>query len=99
MVDMSVVGKAIQPGQEGSSLPPIPPDGLPGFEEDLLGQILGLGMATRAKVQVPVDPLDETVVQLAEGVGVSRDDDAIDECHDSGVVGALGELGPLCARN
>ena len=89
MVDVGVVGQAIQPGQEGSTLPPIPADRLPGFEEDLLGEILGLGMAAGAEVQVPVHPLDEAVVQLAKRVRVSGDDDTIDECHDDWVVGAL----------
>jgi hypothetical protein len=97
MVDVGVVGKAIQPGQEGSTLPSIPSDRLPRFEEHLLGEILGFGMAAGSEVQVPVHPFNKTVVKLAECVGVSRDDDAIDECHDCRVVGALKRLGRLCA--
>jgi len=62
IVDVGVVGQAIEPGQEGSALPPIPADSFPGLEEDLLGQILCLGMASSAKVQVSVHPIDETVV-------------------------------------
>jgi hypothetical protein len=56
-------------------------------------------MATGAEVQIPVHPVDETVVQLAEGVGVSRENDAIDECHDCRIVGALDGMGRLSARN
>src|SRR5207302_10045239 len=90
--------EAVQPGQEGSALPSIPPDRLPSFEEDLFGKVFGFRMATGSEIQVPVDPLDEAVVQLAECVGVFRDNDAIDECHDCGIIGALDGLGRLCTR-
>jgi hypothetical protein len=62
MVDVCVMRKAIQPGQEWAALPSIPTDRLPGFEEHLFGEILGLRVASGTKVQIPVHPFDETIV-------------------------------------
>jgi hypothetical protein len=98
MVDVAVVSQAVQPGHEGSALPPIPTDRFPRLEEHLLGEILRLRMATGSEVQVSIDPLDEAIVQLAERVGVVGDDDAIDERNDSWVVGPLDGLGRLSSR-
>ena len=79
-------------------MPAIASDSLPGFEEDLFGQILGLGVAAGAEVQVSVHPLDESVVQLAKRIGIMSGDDAIDELDDREIVGALCGLRRLCSR-
>src|SRR5436190_9930929 len=99
MVDMRVVGEAVEPRQEWSSLPPIAADCLPRLEEDLLGQILSLGMAAGPEVHVSVHPLDETVVELAERGGIVGSHDSIDELDDAAVVGAISGLGRLCSRD
>jgi hypothetical protein len=95
---MGVVREAIEPRQEWSALPPITPDGLPGLQKNLFGEIFGLWKASRAEIQIAVHPLDELVVQLAERVGVSLDDDAVDERHDRRVVGALDGWRRLSSR-
>jgi hypothetical protein len=97
MVDMRVVGEAIQPRQEGSTLPPIPPDRFPSFEEHVLGEIFGFGMAASAEVHVPVHPLDKTIVKFAECMRVSRDDDTVDKRDYGRIVRAFTRLAWLCS--
>jgi hypothetical protein len=46
-------------------------------------------MARGPEVQVPVHPLDEAVVQLAERGWIARSDDAIDKRDDCGFVGTF----------
>ena len=89
MVDVGVVCKPIQPRKERTTLPLITPDSLPGFEENLLGEVLSLRVATDPKIQIAVHPFDKTVVKLAKRVRVPCGDDAIHELDDYRVVGAL----------
>ena len=95
MIDVDVVGESIQPRKERASLPAVAPDGFPGLEEDLFGQVFCLGVATSPEVQIPVHPVDETVVQLAKRRGIVGSDRAIDERDDCGFVAPLVGLGRL----
>ena len=79
-------------------MPPIAPDSLPGLQEHLLGEVLSLGMTAGPEVQIPIHPLDEPVVQLAERVRVAGSDNAVDKSHDAWFVGAFEGLGRLRTR-
>src|SRR5947209_12196992 len=98
MVDVGVVGEAVEPGQERPTLPAVAADRLPGFEKNLLGEVFRLRLAARPEVQVPIHPIDEPVVQLPKSVGIVLDDGAVDEGDDLRGVGPFGCLGRLPSR-
>lgn len=72
VVDHGVVGETDEPGAIGQPALLVAWHRLPGLEEDLLGQILGLAGALDAIGHVAVDAIDVQLVQLAERVRVAR---------------------------
>ncbi len=71
VVDDQIVGEPKQPGGKRQPTLLVARDRLPRFEEDLLGEILGLVVAAHPVADVPVDPLDVPLVELAERVRVA----------------------------
>ncbi len=45
-------------------------NGLPGIEEDLLGQVLGVRFIASPVINVSVDPVNMHVVQPSESIGI-----------------------------
>src|SRR6266480_1785800 len=89
MIDVDVVGQPIQPGKEWPTLPAIATNRLPSLEEDVLGQVLGFGVAAGPKIEIAIHPFDESVIELAERVRITHRDHAIDKLHYDRLVGAL----------
>jgi hypothetical protein len=48
-------------------------DGLPGLDEDLLREVLGIGRIPNPKINVPVHPVYMHVIKLPEGVAIPGD--------------------------
>ena len=64
------VGDAEEPGPERDAGPAVPGQGLEGAQEDLPGQVLGLGRGPRREGEVAVDRAEVAVVEVPEGGGV-----------------------------
>lgn len=71
VIDDQIVGKTVQPGEEGYPALLVPIDRFPGLEKYLFGQIFGLARRIDPIVDVPVDPIEARLVQLPERVGIS----------------------------